>query len=124
MKKQIREIRVIDIVTHAILSPLAIIALWLACCLVIVPGLDSLSWIAYVVAAVLTYMLLRKTLIGCVLLYKAYAPLEMRGRCRFIPTCSTYMIMAIKKYGIIIGVTKGIRRIRRCKPPNGGEDYP
>ena len=57
-------------------------------------------------------------------MYKAFAPMEMRDRCRFVPTCSTYMIMAIKKYGIIRGVIKGIKRIRRCVPPNGGVDYP
>jgi putative membrane protein insertion efficiency factor len=44
--------------------------------------------------------------------------------CRFTPTCSTYMIMAINKYGLLIGLFKGIRRLLRCKPPNGGEDYP
>jgi putative component of membrane protein insertase Oxa1/YidC/SpoIIIJ protein YidD len=34
------------------------------------------------------------------------------------------MIMAINKYGLFRGVYKGIRRLLRCKPPNGGEDYP
>jgi len=59
-----------------------------------------------------------------VLVYKAFAPIDVRRQCRFTPTCSTYMIMAVKKYGIIIGIIKGIRRILRCKPPNGGVDYP
>ena len=63
-------------------------------------------------------------LIGCVLMYKAYAPMSIRQECRFHPTCSTYMILSIQKYGIIVGVIKGIRRIIRCKPPNGGEDWP
>ena len=59
-----------------------------------------------------------------VLAYKAFAPLSLRSRCRFTPTCSTYMIMAINKYGLFIGVGKGIGRVLRCKPPNGGVDYP
>lgn len=50
--------------------------------------------------------------------------MSMRDSCRFIPTCSTYMIMAINKYGLIIGIIKGIKRLIRCKPPNGGIDYP
>lgn len=57
-------------------------------------------------------------------MYKAYAPLETRQQCRFIPTCSTYAIIAIQKYGIIIGVTMAIKRVLRCRPPNGGIDYP
>ncbi|MCH5153589.1 MAG: membrane protein insertion efficiency factor YidD [Clostridiales bacterium] len=69
-------------------------------------------------------MPLRCFAIGCILMYKAYAPMEMRDQCRFNPTCSTYMLMAVKKYGLIIGIIKGIRRICRCKPPNGGDDWP
>jgi putative membrane protein insertion efficiency factor len=68
--------------------------------------------------------MLKPFAIGWVLMYKAFAPKSIRKECRFVPTCSTYMIMAIKKYGLIIGVYKGIKRIMRCKPPNGGVDYP
>ena len=57
-------------------------------------------------------------------MYKAFAPMSIRNRCRFEPTCSTYMIMAIIKYGLFIGVIKGIKRLFRCKPPNGGVDLP
>ena len=78
----------------------------------------------YVILGVATYFLLKRFAIGLVLAYKAFAPLEVRARCRFTPTCSTYMIIAIKKSGLIFGVIKGIRRLRLCKPPNGGVDYP
>ena len=84
----------------------------------------SLAWWVYLIYAAVTYLLLHRFAIGVVLFYKAFAPLEVRQQCRFIPTCSTYMILAIKKYGLIIGVIKGIRRLFRCKPPNGGVDYP
>lgn len=125
MTKQIREIRVLDLITYALLPPILIAALWLLCCLLVLPRLEiPHPWIAYTVTALLSYLPLRRGLIGLVLLYKAFAPLRMRGECRFHPSCSTYMIMAIQKYGILIGVYKGIRRILRCKPPNGGEDYP
>ncbi|MBQ6817234.1 MAG: membrane protein insertion efficiency factor YidD [Bacilli bacterium] len=63
-------------------------------------------------------------IIGIILLYKAFAPMSVRDRCLFEPTCSTYMIIAIKKYGLIIGLFKGIKRIIRCRPPNGGVDWP
>jgi len=71
-----------------------------------------------------SYYLLKRIAIGAVLAYKAFAPMSVRNECRFTPSCSTYMVMAINKYGLFIGVYKGIRRIIRCKPPNGGEDYP
>ena len=40
--------------------------------------------------------------------------------CRFYPTCSTYFIQALEKYGIIKGTYLGIRRILRCHPWNPG----
>ena len=67
---------------------------------------------------------IKRFAIGCVLMYKAYAPMRIRDKCRFEPSCSTYMILAIEKYGLIRGFIKGIKRIKRCKPPNGGVDYP
>lgn len=57
-------------------------------------------------------------------LYQLKAPAEVRLVCNFEPTCSEYMILAIKKYGLIRGVIKGIKRIRRCHYPNCGIDYP
>ena len=124
MSRQLREVRIRDLVTYALVPPILIAALWLLSCLVITPRLSVAPWIIYLVTGLLSYLPFRRFLIGLVLLYKAFAPLKMRGECRFQPTCSTYMIMAIQKYGILIGVTKGIRRILRCKPPNGGVDYP
>ena len=45
--------------------------------------------------------------------------------CRFEPSCSHYMVGAIRKYGLIRGVGKGTRRIFRCHPWNpGGYDPP
>ena len=71
------------------------------------------------------HWLLPKTwFIALVRLYQRSVPPQHRGHCRFTPTCSTYMIMAINKYGLFIGVYKGIRRLLRCKPPHGGVDYP
>ena len=66
----------------------------------------------------------KKTAIWMVLLYQKYAPDRLREACVFTPTCSTYMILAIEKYGLIKGVMKGINRLWRCRPPNGGVDNP
>ena len=65
-----------------------------------------------------------RILIGLVKLYQKVAPRSIRGKCRYTPCCSDYMILAVEKYGFIEGVKKGLDRISRCKSPNGGIDYP
>jgi len=40
--------------------------------------------------------------------------------CRFSPTCSEYMIQALKIHGFFRGLWLGIRRIGRCHPFNPG----
>ena len=43
--------------------------------------------------------------------------------CKHYPSCSTYMMQAIKKYGCVQGVFKGIKRLLRCNPfSKGGYD--
>ncbi len=45
--------------------------------------------------------------------------------CRFQPSCSEYMILAVNKYGPARGAWRGFRRICRCHPWNaGGYDPP
>ena len=122
MKWQIREVKIIDLITHSLLSPAAIVLIW-----VFTPSLSTssfLTWVIYIAGTLITYLLLKRAVIGLVLLYKVLAPMSVRRRCVFTPTCSTYMIMAIIKYGLFIGIYKGIRRLLRCHPPNGGEDFP
>jgi uncharacterized protein len=43
--------------------------------------------------------------------------------CIYTPTCSGYMLQAIKKYGTLKGGYLGVRRILRCHPwAQGGHD--
>ncbi|MEK9143490.1 MAG: membrane protein insertion efficiency factor YidD [Patescibacteria group bacterium] len=46
-----------------------------------------------------------------------------RQACRFTPRCSEYMYQAIARYGIIDGLSLGVKRIVRCHPwSRGGVD--
>jgi putative membrane protein insertion efficiency factor len=40
--------------------------------------------------------------------------------CRFYPTCSTYAIDALRKYGLVKGSWKAMKRIGRCHPFHSG----
>lgn len=80
----------------------------------------SVYWRTQLIVLLLT---LRYVLIWFVRVYQCYAKSETRLRCCFTPSCSEYTILALKKYGAIIGGIKSIRRLLRCGPP-GGIDYP
>ncbi|EMS9599407.1 TPA: membrane protein insertion efficiency factor YidD [Salmonella enterica] len=69
-------------------------------------------------------MLLRFLSIQAVYLYRKFAPDKVRGRCRYEPSCSTYAILCIRRFGAIKGWRLAINRIRRCRYPNGGRDLP
>lgn len=124
VKGRIREIRIIDLILY-FLVPLFVLCLIAVGCVLFCVFVNEVH-IAFpiAVAVIISYYPLKFFAIGLVLVYKAFAPLSVRERCRFHPTCSTYMIMAIQKYGLFVGVYKGIRRLLRCKPPNGGQDMP
>lgn len=68
---------------------------------------------------------LKSAVIGCIKLYQHYAPEQIRRRCLFKPTCSEYAILAIKKYGLIIGLIKTyIRLFKKCRGNIYRIDYP
>lgn len=40
--------------------------------------------------------------------------------CRFAPTCSSYAVTAIERYGLVRGGWLALKRIARCHPWNPG----
>ena len=60
------------------------------------------------------FLRLKDIAIFCVKLYQRFAPEKTRHKCGYFPTCSDYMILSIQKYGLMIGLIKGFRRIKRC----------
>ena len=63
-----------------------------------------------------------RLVIFVVLLYRATLGRLLGGYCRFDPSCSQYMIDAVRKYGPLRGVWRGSKRIFRCHPL-GGRGY-
>lgn len=57
------------------------------------------------------FFCLKYAVIGAIKLYQHYAPEAIRRRCLFMPTCSEYAIMVVRKYGIVIGLCKGYYRL-------------
>lgn len=62
--------------------------------------------------------MLKKFFISLVVFYQRNISVLFPPRCRFKPTCSNYMIDAIKMHGVILGIIMGIARIIRCNPFN------
>jgi putative membrane protein insertion efficiency factor len=65
---------------------------------------------------------LARILLVIVGLYRATA-VARTPRCRFLPTCSTYAVEALRTHGALRGTVLAVRRIGRCHPWNlGGFD--
>lgn len=43
-------------------------------------------------------------------------PFKSHNSCKFIPTCSNYMIESLNTHGLIKGLFLGIKRLLRCNP--------
>jgi len=66
-----------------------------------------------------------RMLISVVRIYQGTLSKFIGGRCRFLPSCSEYLILAVDKYGPWRGTLKGLGRILRCHPfGKGGIDFP
>lgn len=64
-------------------------------------------------------------LIGLVRLYQLLISPWLGHHCRYTPSCSSYMIGAVRKYGFVRGAWRGTCRIARCHPWHaGGYDPP
>ena len=59
-------------------------------------------------------------LIGFIKFYKKAISPYKRSKCRYIPTCSSYAIEAIQKYGPFKGSVLAAKRIARCNPLHEG----
>jgi putative membrane protein insertion efficiency factor len=59
-------------------------------------------------------------LIGMIKFYKKFISPLKSPSCRFYPSCSSYMLEAVSRFGAIRGGWLGIRRLLKCHPFNPG----
>ncbi|WP_179395204.1 membrane protein insertion efficiency factor YidD [Lacticaseibacillus absianus] len=69
---------------------------------------------------------MRRVLEGVVRVYQRFISPLIPPSCRYYPTCSTYMIQALRKHGALKGTVMGLARILRCNPlvPGGLDPVP
>lgn len=68
----------------------------------------------------------RWTAIAFVRGYQLFVSPLFPASCRYIPTCSTYAVEAIERYGVVRGGWLAAKRIARCHPfrPGGPDPVP
>ena len=66
---------------------------------------------------------MKRVLIWIVKFYRKSISPYRPPRCRFIPTCSTYALEALEKYGAAKGGWLTLKRLSKCHPfHKGGYD--
>ena len=66
---------------------------------------------------------MRKIFIGIIRFYQVAISPFLPPHCRYTPTCSSYEVEAIGRFGILRGGWMAVRRIGRCHPwHEGGYD--
>ena len=66
---------------------------------------------------------MKKLLLKMIRFYRRHISPYKPACCRFSPTCSTYAMEAIEKYGAIKGGFLALKRILRCNPFYKGDFY-
>ncbi|QCI16288.1 membrane protein insertion efficiency factor YidD [Buchnera aphidicola (Aphis craccivora)] len=56
-----------------------------------------------------------------ILIYQYCISPFMRSNCRFYPTCSTYMLLSLRRFGVIKGILLTILRLFKCHPLHSGK---
>ncbi len=69
---------------------------------------------------ILNIVTFRWVFLGLVYFYKKCISPLTPDVCIYTPSCSTYMVEAIKRFGAIRGIALGTKRLLRCVPWKAG----
>jgi putative membrane protein insertion efficiency factor len=63
---------------------------------------------------------------GCIKAYKRLISPMLPQSCRFHPTCSSYALTSIERFGVLRGGWLAVKRVARCNPlyPGGMDPVP
>ena len=62
----------------------------------------------------------KNVLLGVIFVYRKCISPILPPTCRYIPTCSEYAIIAVRRYGFVKGFYLAIKRLSRCHPGHEG----
>jgi putative membrane protein insertion efficiency factor len=63
---------------------------------------------------------MRELLIFLLRSYKRWISPMLPMACRFQPSCSEYMLLAVERHGVLRGVSRGLVRLVKCNPFHSG----
>ncbi|HCF51022.1 MAG TPA: membrane protein insertion efficiency factor YidD [Syntrophomonas sp.] len=63
--------------------------------------------------------MLKKAVLTIIKIYQKTSVFRLPA-CRFYPSCSSYSLQAVEKYGVLKGGWLSVKRICRCHPFNPG----
>ncbi|GAB4391889.1 MAG: membrane protein insertion efficiency factor YidD [Gammaproteobacteria bacterium] len=67
-----------------------------------------------------TKQFITKLSLWLITLYRWFISPVIGTHCRFYPSCSQYMLLAIKRFGIYHGLILGSKRLAKCHPWHSG----
>tara|TARA_B100000586_G_scaffold261726_1_gene229254 strand:- start:493 stop:735 length:243 start_codon:yes stop_codon:yes gene_type:complete len=70
--------------------------------------------------------LIKFILIKIIKLYKLFISPYLGNNCRYLPTCSDFLMDSLNEHGVFKGTIKGTKRILSCHPfkfLGGGEGF-
>ena len=69
--------------------------------------------------------MIRALVLAPVKAYQRVVSPLLRPRCKYVPSCSEYAVLAVREFGVVRGVILAGWRLLRCNPASyGGIDYP
>jgi putative membrane protein insertion efficiency factor len=62
----------------------------------------------------------KRALLAAIGAYQRWISSARPRRCRFEPTCSSYAVESVERFGVLKGMTLAAWRLLRCNPFNHG----